>query len=689
MGLSRYEEAISHLNTAAAMCKGWTGLEITIRRMLIKCYEDHIPSQNDEDKKLASALLDTYFNAQMTNTDLRKALVRYSELTGGGSVLWYRDCKDEADSTLPFSFFLSFPSITHAFAGDKVKASLMLKSNLDYAVQVDSVTLLSLAGSVSIPSTDMQRAKNADQGSDGGIIMQAKAEILLSTEIQLPKDINDIAIDETGNGGEKEGAAGKGSFSKSARPRTGGITAGGKDSKYFDSFLHGLLTSQQSFLCIAGARLVQEDLNAARNGGQSSGQWSLRCLGGRPLRCDGLKINFYPVQSATGEGENTVVELTIEKKYAKTDANIKRTPFEEDNYLASAWRRPRLAPMTWGPRCLRVLSPMADMTVTNLTDQKTNGKAMEGAAHRVLLKLQAGDFEECMDVKVNISCSSFLLSPEGKVRRITGVQEAESSETCLSKENPKVRTPVLVKRQEGLPPQDSGVGYTLPEGLAGDESSDFVSITPQLKGGESSFTYFDLYRPAPPVSRTQFVLSEGSDGEDFSFDQHMCQTDVDVTISYRQERPSQKGKQQLRRRGRRKPDENQDAEEEVTDVKDEIVTLEYSTRVQWVAPFSAVFKRGLHDGHPCGNRHPSNNLPDASAASARHHDDSPDIVALHGEQVSARCTLEAVAADDNLVPNIEEVRFQVSKDTRLLLIQHSSVVLTHIVSIERRWRTAI
>jgi len=104
LGLSRYEEAISHLNTAAAMCKGWTGLEITIRRMLIKCYEQHIPSQNDEDKKLASALLDTYFNAQMTNTDLRKALVRYSELTGGGSVLWYRDCKDEADSTLPFSF---------------------------------------------------------------------------------------------------------------------------------------------------------------------------------------------------------------------------------------------------------------------------------------------------------------------------------------------------------------------------------------------------------------------------------------------------------------------------------------------------------------------------------------------------------------------------------------------------------
>lgn len=229
LGLGRHEEAITHLTTAATLCKGWTGLEVTIRRLLIKCYEQHIPSQGDDDKQLASALLDTYFNAQMSKSDLRKALVRYSELSGGGSVEWYRDCKDEADSTLPFSFFLSFPSITHAFAGDKVKAKLMLKSNLDYAVQVDSVTLKSLAGSLSIPSTDLQCAKNADQGSDGGIIMQAKAEILLTTEIQLPKDINDIAIDETGNGGEKEGLAGKGSFSKSARPRTGGITSGGKD----------------------------------------------------------------------------------------------------------------------------------------------------------------------------------------------------------------------------------------------------------------------------------------------------------------------------------------------------------------------------------------------------------------------------------------------------------------------------
>jgi hypothetical protein len=229
LGMERHQEAIPYLDKAATFCKGWTGLEVPVRRMLIKCYEKHIPSQVDgNSQNLASMLLDSYFNVQMSNADLRRALGKFSTLSGGGSVKWYRDCSDEADATLPFSFFLSFPSITHAFAGDKVRASLLVKSNLDYAVHVDSVTLLSLAGPVQIPSDDLLSAKNADEGSGGGIIIQSNSEIVLSTEIQLPKDLNQIAIDETGNGGEKEGTAGKGSFSRSARPRTGGITAGGK-----------------------------------------------------------------------------------------------------------------------------------------------------------------------------------------------------------------------------------------------------------------------------------------------------------------------------------------------------------------------------------------------------------------------------------------------------------------------------
>lgn len=229
LGLERHAEAMPYLEIAAKLSKGWNGLELVIRRMLIECYEKHMPSEAGESShSLASLLLDSYFNAEMSNSDLRRALEKFSALSGGGTIQWYRNCMDEADATLPFSFALTFPSTTHATAGDGVKASVLIKSNLDYAVHVNSVTLLSLAGQISIPSMDLMSAHNANEGSDGGIIIQANTEILLSTQIKLPKDLEQIATDETGNGGEKEGVAGKGSFAKSARPRTGGITAAGK-----------------------------------------------------------------------------------------------------------------------------------------------------------------------------------------------------------------------------------------------------------------------------------------------------------------------------------------------------------------------------------------------------------------------------------------------------------------------------
>jgi hypothetical protein len=50
---------------------------------------------------------------------------------------------------------------------------------------------------------------------------------MISTELELPKDTSNIAVDDSGNGGEIQGVAGKGSFAKSARPRTAGITSAG------------------------------------------------------------------------------------------------------------------------------------------------------------------------------------------------------------------------------------------------------------------------------------------------------------------------------------------------------------------------------------------------------------------------------------------------------------------------------
>jgi hypothetical protein len=233
-GLGRDAEAIAYLEAAVNYSKGWNGLELVIRRMLIECYEKQIAENslvgNDTSQTLASMILDSYFNAEMSNSNLRRALEKFGALTGssGRSIKWYRDCNDEADSSLPFSFALTFPFTTHATAGDAVEASVLIKSNLDYAVHINSVTLLTMAGQITVPPNDLLSAKNANEGSNGGIIVQANTEILISTKLELPKDLDLIAVDETGNGGEKEGVSGKGSFAKSARPRTAGITSAGK-----------------------------------------------------------------------------------------------------------------------------------------------------------------------------------------------------------------------------------------------------------------------------------------------------------------------------------------------------------------------------------------------------------------------------------------------------------------------------
>jgi tetratricopeptide (TPR) repeat protein len=225
LGLERYAEAASFLEKAVKLAKGWKGLELTIRRMLVLCYKKHIPPDIAAEPAL---LLDSYFNAEISSQDLGLTIKDFPSTTETGTIKWHCECFDEEDGSLPFSYALTFPSRTHATAGDSIEACLRIRSNIDYAVHVTSVTLLTLAGKISLPSSDLLSAKNADEGHGGGIIIQAKTTIWLSTSIKLPKSLNEIANDESGNGGQKKEVPGKGSFSKSARPRTGGVTSAGK-----------------------------------------------------------------------------------------------------------------------------------------------------------------------------------------------------------------------------------------------------------------------------------------------------------------------------------------------------------------------------------------------------------------------------------------------------------------------------
>jgi hypothetical protein len=234
LGMGRHEESAGHLTKASRYSRGWRELELSVRRMLIECYEKHIPSQSEaassessNSETLVSMILDSYFNAEMSSQDLRGALDHFAAMSGGNSLKWYHETRDEEDSSLPFSFAVSFPGKTHATSGDTVEASVVIKSNLDYAIHVNSVALATLAGKLLIPAHDLSSAVNASEGSEGGIIIQANTAIIVSTKLELPKDLSAIAFDDSGNGGELLGVAGKGSFAKNAKPRTAGITSAG------------------------------------------------------------------------------------------------------------------------------------------------------------------------------------------------------------------------------------------------------------------------------------------------------------------------------------------------------------------------------------------------------------------------------------------------------------------------------
>ena len=231
LGLGKHKEAGQHLMKASRFCRGWRDLELPVRRLLIECYEHCIPSSTDSaadsSEDIVSTILYSYFNAELSSQNLRKALSHLSSVGGGKTLHWLLETCDEEDTSLPFSFAVSFPGKTQARSGDTVAASVAVKSNLNYAVYVNSVAIGTLAGKLAIPPNDLLSASNASDGSDGGIIIQANAAIIISTKVQLPKDLSAIAFDESGNGGELLGITGKGSFAKIAKPRSAGITAAG------------------------------------------------------------------------------------------------------------------------------------------------------------------------------------------------------------------------------------------------------------------------------------------------------------------------------------------------------------------------------------------------------------------------------------------------------------------------------
>lgn len=424
--------------------------------------------------------------------------------------------------------------------------------------------------------------------------------------------------------------------------------------------------------------------NMLQRGNSNSQGWNLRFLGGKPLLCDGLHLTFYPVQAEKDTSlKITLIDLTIEKKKNRTAANIKRTPFEEENYIASAWSRPQHLPFSRGPRSIRVLGPQPGLVVTNVTDGICNGQALEGTVNRILLKLQSGPDEICSDLEVNVSCFSVLITPTGSTLRLVSKEmlttEADSS---VDMTNPLCRTPVLVNLldSEGIRPLATGLGYDLPVGwqTAGTGHKYTVPKVSPISKGESTFFVLDLYRP---TARSQGESVSGASADTVANcaglgDTCICKTDFYITISYRQERnvaQSQKPKR-TRRSSRKRPvmssakdvgmetdlgessAANQLDGDSTNDVLYESVSLEFDGSLVWNAPMMAQFDKGARKVYPLGIRHPSNLIDQSSGTNTR------EACILGNEQtMSTRCTLELDPLMKGLKTEILSVRFEVSQ----------------------------
>ena len=635
LGLNKRSESILHLEKAAALCKGWNYLESLVRRLLVECYQHQDdgdivgPLKDEDDSRRArtSFLLESYFNAGLSSDELVTALEKLIAMNGmdigggdGGDdqfLRWHCDFMDDeiggSSTTPPFSFAVTFPGSTHGLTGDSVKASVWIKSNLHYAVRLNRMAVVSFLGPLSIPSKDFAG------DSDGVITIEPNEAIEFDTELVLPLELSQTAADETGSaGGDKKVTVGNASAAKNtvSRARTGGFTAAG-GSRY---------------------SIIEENSDKALE----AVPWSIRCLGGKPLRCEGLIVTFSIISSAASD---TFVKLVIEVKQPEGQPNTKRTNFDDNNYVSSAWKRPPNLPLRKGPRCLRLLSPIASMLVTNVTEAITNGKVLEGTVNRVVFKLKAPEHETCTNIVIRAKSSSALTTADGKEKTISLLDGEASSEDGEDTMNPRVRAPVLVKPDPSTQTFMTDFGYILPSGwaLAGDgqgSDDDYSILAPTIKAGEEAFACFDVYRPTSEPIKAHTKSNQTIVEEMTKLNDCKCETKIDFSIQYQQEII------------------NDDKSASSHDIANNSVSLDHSVTVLWSSPMSVAFSSNAKEMYPSGIQHPSNIVPDRTSPKNQSHIDSAKgTILIDDGKVFTKGIIDHIASTDGLDIEIDKVRF--------------------------------
>jgi hypothetical protein len=370
-------------------------------------------------------------------------------------------------------------------------------------------------------------------------------------------------------------------------------------------------------------------------------------VGGATVSCDGIALVIDLDQISAGVGEEKCVELTLDASDLSPSVGRKYN-VDEESYLMMAWARPQHHPFALGPRSVRVHGPIPQLKLTNVTALQTNGKVMDGTVNRIFFKLEAHSDEECHDMKFSVTCTS-MSSTEEPITNVTDATDRENKGTIID------RPPMLVVRSsEKKESVHMYQGYELPKGFRlRDTVEEFTPILSYLKAGETTYIYFDIFRP---LSLSPDNGAEHELGVTASQGTAHCQSTFELNVQYRQALKADEGDKGTQQNNH------------------DVVTQKFSGVAEWCAPLAAEFSivPGKQGSFPSGSRNSSNIIlempypvgptslepePVPSMPSGESSAQAESVV--DGNDINIRCSVWSSSAESGLTAKIKRISFEV------------------------------
>jgi len=695
MSLDNPMGASVHLKIAAAQTKSWPSMHLSMQRALFACEKrsaavkvqdgplsSSVSINNDPGAESKDSCIELLLRAdscqllspkEMMDAQMQAWKDDPAAVGAEASkreIVWTHDDTTSKTTKPPFEFAVSFLKSTHATSSDTVTACVSIKSCLDFKVCVESMQLLTTSGTYDVSNLERcvadksllrsicrigdvssSFATNRDVPKNQGVTFDSNDVAFFLTEISLPSNLSDIALGGSSVDTSKF-------IPKNGRLCNTGLShaAGNICESRFDN------NGAQGKISIDGKPIAIANVP----------ETSFSLLGGIPLACHGVVLTL---KRATGDesSSDSSLKLQIERPSFISPllrSGTQRLVMEECNYTAHAWSRPAYHPWCLGPRVLRVLGPRPQMHVTNLTDSQTDCKAVEGTVNRIMLRLKAGEDEDCHDVRVRLKCESSTTKPQSNESANDAMLEG------VQLDGEPHRMPIFVRK--AVDPTVMNVtenGVALPEGwepredVGTDESHDVTTkISPHLGSGKSLLVPLDVFRPMD-----QSIVSPERDAS------NSCSTSYEVIIMYRQVRAGKGGNTLDKSSG------------------DQVMVMQ-SGSVEWISPFTAEFSQtnGTKKPYPCGIQHASNMATQSPPLEPSSSVSGAELIAADGERVQMRCSFEAKGLGSNIAASILRVTNEIemnelqkvlySSDSGLFMNQTkqgSKLSLSYSVSAQR------